>query len=68
MPDGWNAQFPCHVCGEPSVVNINGMETCRDHLWDTVETVAEIEAMMKGAPIEDVREALRKVFEGLTDA
>lgn len=52
----------CTMCGEPSVISVNGMESCNEHLVRTLDFLVEVMAIEKGLPIDDVKLAVARML------
>lgn len=52
----------CHRCDEPSVLHVNGIETCPAHWADAVDLAVEQVAEERGIDRENARRAVAKLF------
>lgn len=58
---------PCYMCGRASVVNINGNDTCREHVQSAVAVAVQVGGMQMGWDPYDVDRFLIILFEDLNE-
>lgn len=52
----------CALCDAPSVLTVNGVDTCVDHAFSTVDLIVDAMAVERGIPIGDARHAVAKLL------